>query len=223
MLRPVTLNSESPESRSGHDLEFSGWVSTLEAVYARIWMNLSSAVHRPDHGWHWPALGTTDSDGVPQMRTVVLRATDRESASLVSFTDHRSRKCRQITETPVVTWLFRDASLRAQLRVLTRTRLHRDDQTADDHWNAATLQSRRSYLATLPSGVVSTDPTVNLPEHLRDRAPTQEEVVAGRHNFAVIHSKIESMEWLLLGQRGNLSARFHISGDGSVDGNWLTP
>lgn len=222
-MHSFTLDQEQNGSFRGHDLDFAGWASTPEAIYRRLWMNLTSAAHDSNHGWHWPSLATVDSDNRPQVRTVVLRGADYDSGTLVTYTDRRSRKFQQIQDSPTVSWLFWDAQLRAQLRVETSARLRWDDQTADSCWEASPLTSRRSYLAPLPSGISSPDPATNLPDHLRDRVPTADESNAGRHNFAVIESTIKSMEWLLLGRQGNLSAGFRILEDGSVDGRWLTP
>lgn len=191
----------------------------LATIEDDIWNDLLLAVTDSRHEWHLPVLGTSGSTG-PQLRTVVLRDVNRETRSLVCHTDRRAEKVIEIEKDPEVCWLFYSWEARVQLRMTGTAKLHTDDSIADARWTASRLESRRCYLAPLTPGEVVSPGFVNLPEELRERPPTFEEVESGRRHFAVISCEIHRIEWLFLHWTGNRRAEFNYSGRRVVR-NWL--
>ena len=58
---------------------------------------------------------------------------------------------------------------------------------------------------------------------MTSRLPTESELLAGRSNFAVIRSQVETIDRLLPRRDGNLRAAFHYHADGSLTEQWLEP
>ena len=175
------------------------------------------------HGWHLPVIGTVDAKSRAAMRTGVLRAADQQRGQLTCHTDRRSLKVEHLLRNPALTWLFYDASIRVQLSIVIQATVHTEDELADHRWKLSRLESRRCYLAPLPPGLPSESLTVNLPENLQDRPPSEAEAAAGRENFAVIHAGVQTMNFLWLNHRGNVRSCFNLQEDGGGEASWLTP
>jgi hypothetical protein len=62
-----------------------------------------------------------------------------------------------------------------------------------------------------------------LPEEITDRNPTKEESEAGKTNFVVVSSTIDSMDCLELDVKGNRRSLFVWNEKGELETKWLTP
>ncbi|CAN5272597.1 hypothetical protein BH20ACI1_BH20ACI1_07490 [soil metagenome] len=62
-----------------------------------------------------------------------------------------------------------------------------------------------------------------MPEEIIDRQPTKQESEAGRANFAVISSTIETIDCLELDVKGNRRSLFKWNENGQLETSWLTP
>jgi len=200
---------------------FAGHLDDLNAIFREIWVQLQRATVDATHGWHLPVLGTIDGFS-PCLRTVVLRGANSQEMTLRCHTDIRSEKVAHIRRSPEVSWLFYDSNMRTQLRIQSLADIHKDDEIADEMWEQSRLESRRCYLAPLPPRATTHNPGVNLPANLQKRPPTLAESSKGRHNFAVIDTRITCIEWLWLHHNGNRSARYRVRGKGEVNSSWIT-
>jgi len=196
------------------------WYS-FEAILAESWAMLGHGVNNAEDPFHHPVLGTTGTDGV-SMRTVILRRVIQAERTLICHTDLRSGKVVEIQNDPRVCWLFYHPEHQVQLRLLGHATLHTNDPLADTQWAALPLRSRRIYCSLDAPGVVRDDPVSGLPKFLLHRNPTPEESEAGRPNFAVIATRVDTMDWLLLTTQGNQRAYFSWVGD-EMTTMWLTP
>ena len=187
-----------------------------------LWRQLEQALTESGHGWKLPILGSTSATG-SELRIVVLRNVDAASHSFLVHTDWRSPKIEQLRNDASATWLFYDSRIQIQLRIKSKVSLHFDDDIADREWNAARLSSRRCYLAPAAPGASASTRSVNLPDELTTRLPTEQEVTAGRKHFAVIRSQVLAIDWLLLKRDGNLRAEFVYAEDGGLNSRWLEP
>lgn len=201
---------------------FADCTESLDEVHDLIWIELQRAVVTPAHGWHFPVIGTSTGE-TSNLRTLVLRAVSVEGLSLTSFTDVRSEKIGQIRANSCLSWLFYDRDLRCQLRVMSRASIHSEDEIAEHFWQSSTLESRRCYLAPQAPRTEVPGRSINLPQEFQHRVPTEEEVQAGRENFAVISSQVTVLEWLFLQPTGNLSAKFEFDSTGLIKKSWLAP
>ena len=59
--------------------------STAADIRHRIWTELQRATVDRHHEWRTPVLATSGLDGLPQARTVVLRAADATASQRVGF------------------------------------------------------------------------------------------------------------------------------------------
>ncbi len=179
----------------------------LEALLLQCWGYLEEGAGTARSPFHTAVLGTVE-DGEPRLRTVVLRAADREAGRVLCHTDLRSAKVRQIRDDAPVSWLLYDPGRKVQLRLEGRARVHADDALADERWRASAAGSRRCYLVQPGPGDVLESAGSTLPQGLRGRRPEPGETEPGRGNFAVVAAGIDLIDWLHLTADGHRRARF---------------
>ena len=200
---------------------------SLEELLSDAWTSLVKAVKDARHEWHLPVVSTIDPDGRPSARVVVLR--DVQPASLAGpwlacHTDRRSRKVAELAGgAGTAAWTFYERERKVQLRVVGSTRVHLEDDVADEAWARSSASSRRCYLA--PHGpseeIESWDP--NLPVEWMKSVPDLESSEAGRRNFAVVRTTVQEMERLELHHDGHLRSRWRWRGAELIDSGWLAP
>ena len=196
----------------------------LPLVLEYAWDHLTRACSDREHGFHLPVLTTLDGSGGPEARTVVLRLAMPAERCLVAHTDVRAPKVAHIMADRRVSWCFYDRARGLQVRCQGIAIVERTGSLADARWTASSVHSRRCYLAPRPPSEPADAPTHNLPEELRERAPTHDESELGRTNFGVIASFVHQLELLKLHHNGHLRARFTWNDAGLCDGGqWLAP
>ena len=197
--------------------------ATLDEQLADAWRGLAEAVGNGRHEWHLPVIASVGVDGRPEARTVVLRAADFESRTLVFHTDRRSPKISEIEASGRLAWAFYDRASKTQLRISGATTVHSSDEVADAGWARTALSSRRCYLAPhAPSGVLEAWHP-NLPDGLHASRPDAETSEAGRRNFALVRTRVDRLERLELHHDGHLRAAWSWDGAGQSEGRWLAP
>ena len=104
------------------------------------------------------------------------------------------------------------------------SRVHTEGPTFEDAWQRTAPMSRRCYLAPNVPGSVSDEPSANLPDDLLVADPNYERSEDGKANFAVVESRVERMDWLLLKHSGHRRAKFEWGEDGDLLlADWLEP
>lgn len=196
---------------------------SLEAVLASVWTELEIGAAKAKHGFHQPVLATTDADGTPSARTVVLRKADRHLGLVACHTDARAQKLAHLRQQPTAAWCFYDKGRRIQVRAFGSATVHTEDSVADEHWERSPTRSRRCYLAPAVPGSVSSSASPNLPDALLDREPTPEESEAGRPNFAVVRCRLHKLDYLELHHAGHVRARFIRPAEDRWAGEWIEP
>lgn len=190
-------------------------------ILKRIWKHLDLGVIDSKHPFHTPVFGT-DSVDSPSIRVVVLRRFWRKPAALAFHTHLGSPKVEQIKNNPNVSWLFYHVEEKFQVRVNGVAEIHTDDELVEEQWAATGVFSRRCYVGEAPTQI-SKKPTHGMPKDLAKRNPTPEESEAGRENFAVITSTINSIDCLELDVHGHRRSLFVWNEDGELETKWLTP
>ncbi|MDO9504908.1 pyridoxamine 5'-phosphate oxidase family protein [Hydrogenophaga sp.] len=177
---------------------------TAADIHHRIWTELQRATVDRHHEWRTPVLATTGLDGLPQARTVVLRAADATASQLSFFTDRRSPKVVELQAVPAAAFVFWSKRLNWQLRVRVATQVHTEGPLVDAAW-ARVSQSAAAgdYLSPQAPGSALGDHTDH--EH-------------GAHHLAVVTARIEHIDWLELARTGHRRAR--LTDDALV---WLVP
>ena len=200
MLKASTVQKESCRREylsPDHQPEF---YNDLAKTLGEAWRLLESGASDRRSPFHTPALGTIDSDGCPSVRTVVLRAADRNQRLLRFHTDIRSAKCREIAVSPNVSVHFYDAGSKIQLRVRGVARVHCSDVMATSAWEETRPFSRVCYTVQSAPGTRLRDP------RKIERVRNDEAMETGRANFAAIHVSISTLEWLFLAAHGHRRA-----------------
>lgn len=190
-------------------------------ILKKIWKHLDLGVLERGHPFHTPVFGSVEN-GAPSLRVVVLRRFWRRPPALAFHTHAGSPKVAQIEENNEVSWLFYHPQKNFQLRIQGTATVHCDDELAEEQWQATGLFSRRCYVAEAPSRE-SKKPTAGFSEELAGRQPTGEESEAGRANFCVISSTIDTIDCMELDSRGHRRSLFVWNDAGELETRWLTP
>ena len=184
---------------------------SLPGLAATIWSELDRSAGDPTHPWRTPGLATLDASG-PQVRTVVLRATDLAQRQLVAFSDARATKVSQLIGEQRAQWLFHDSAQRLQLRATTTVQVHQADDVVRRYWESVPESNRRNYRSLQSPGAV-----LSRPEEGRARLPD-----SAAAQFAVLCATVTELDWLWLADTGHRHARFRWQNE-AWQGDWLVP
>lgn len=190
-------------------------------ILKQIWKQLDLGTLDRNHPFHTPVFGTS-SECKANLRVVVLRRFWRRPPQLAFHTHLNSPKINEIKNNPQVSWLFYNQPEKLQLRIKGTAVIHTVDDLAEEQWLATGFFSRRCYVAEAPTQIAK-QATSGMPEEIIERQPTKEESEAGRANFAVISSTIDSIDCLELDVRGNRRSLFLWNKNGELETKWLTP
>ena len=175
--------------------------TSLDAILDAAWAMLRRGAADARDDWHWPVLASTDEDGAPQARVVVLRAADPAQHRLEVHTDRRSGKAGQLARDDRAQLVFHHARRRVQLRVDAQVRLHRDDAVAEAAWARLPAHSRATYAGALAPGTA-----------LSSASPPEPPAGAdGRVHFVVLALSVRRFDWLQLSRPQHRRARFDFA------------
>ena len=178
------------------------------ALLLRLWHELDQALHQRGHAWRTPVLATTDTNGLAQARTVVLRAVDPAAAHLHIYTDRRSPKVSELLARPVATLVFWSAELQWQLRVGARFHVVTQGEAVDAAWE------RVRHTASAGDSLTPAPPGSDLAGVAAAAAGNS----SSPHQLAVLVAQVASMDWLALARSGHQRARWQA---GRL--TWLVP
>lgn len=192
-------------------------------ILKKIYKHLDLGVLEREHPFHTPVFATV-CDGAPNARIVVLRRFWRKNPRALAFHTHvGAPKVSEIKSNPNIAFTFYHPQEKLQIRVKGTARIVRGgDNLHAEQWQATGYFSRRAYAGEAPT-FISEKPTNGLPEDLTERKPTPEESEAGRANFTVVYSTIDSIDCLELDVKGNRRSLFVWNDAGELETKWLTP
>ncbi|RKR85522.1 pyridoxine/pyridoxamine 5'-phosphate oxidase [Mucilaginibacter gracilis] len=190
---------------------------TLSEAFTQCWAKLLYGSIMADNALHTGTVGTLGTNGI-NLRTVVLRAIDPDKKQVIFYTDKRSAKMADIAEHPQLSWLFYDAAEKIQIRLSGQAVVHHNDDIALYHWENVSKAGRKSYMA-IPAPSTGIANASNGLEYL---AGNDVYTVTGYHNYAVIITCVNFIEWLSLKPTGHRRAQFKFTDD-SWKGQWLVP
>lgn len=173
---------------------------------------------------HTPTVATIGADGSPNARVVVFRKFLQDERILIFHTDLRSPKIEEIRNEARISWLLYHPNENLQLRISGKAVIHSEanDALKLQQWQATWNFGRRCYMGAAPSRISET-PTSGLPDAIAESEPTKEESEVGFPNFAVISTKISSIDCLELHIKGHRRSLFNWKENGDLNVNWLTP
>ena len=182
------------------------WATSLDTLHGQVWALLVRGVRDRRASTRHLTLATVTFDGLPAARTVVLRAANKEFATLDVHTDLHAGKVKDVRATPFAAIHVWDASAHLQIRLKADVTMLTGDDVAG-LWSRVPEGSRQAYGGTPQTGKPISD---SLAYH-KDPDPT---------SFVVLRLSITQMDILHLGLR-HRRACFERS-DQWV-GQWLAP
>ena len=207
----------------------------LSALQDRLVRELRRAVHDRHHAWRTPTLATVDAQGLPQARTVVLRACDEHAVSMTVFTDARSPKVRELQQHPGASLLFWSTRLQMQLRVQVKAQVMLDGPLVDAAWNRVKQgPAAADYLAPTAPGSVwpagsdggAREPAAKPQGLCAPQAVSVPQPVSDAHHLAVLQFHARQWDWLELRREGHRRAAW-VAEDTDpprwAPGCWLQP
>ncbi|NJM53275.1 MAG: hypothetical protein HC846_07695 [Blastocatellia bacterium] len=184
-----------------------------EELLSKIFAMLTRGVADRKSPLHTPTLATIGKNGSPQARVVVFRKFFTRKKENLIFTHGfcvllKLRKSEQIKK---VSWLFIHATEKMQFRIAGEATIHADETDAIKlkQWQATWAFGRRCYMGEAPSRIVA-EATSGLPIEIANREPTIEESEIGYPNFAVVATKISSIDCLELFATGHRRTFFFL-------------
>ena len=195
-----------------------------EAILSKIFAMLTRGVADRKSPFHTPTIATVGIDGNPQARVIVVRKFLPDERILLFHTDLRSPKIVEIERNKQIAWLFYHPSEKLQVRISGKAKIHFDenDVLKLKQWQGTWNFGRRCYMGKAPSQFAQ-NATSGLLEAIAEVEPTTEESEAGFPNFAVISTKINSIDYLELHAKGHRRSLFTWRENGELEVNWLTP
>lgn len=188
---------------------------TAPEIRQRIWMELGRAAQDRHHAWRTPVIATVDSGGMPNARTVVLRAVDASRTQLQFYTDARSPKVGEIIRQPCALLVFWSKRLNWQLRVRAGVTIRTEGPDVEAVWDRVSQSaSAGDYLSSLAPGDILASPDAG--SGPAAAAGTMAE--ASRHQLAIITTQVTEIDWLELARGGHRRARI-----GAESWDWVAP
>ncbi|HHP7239326.1 pyridoxamine 5'-phosphate oxidase family protein [Longibacter sp.] len=197
--------------------------SHLDDVLDLVWKEIEAGANDPQHFFRTPTFGTAGIDQ-PQLRTVILRAVQREARALSFHSDRRSSKVSEIRSNDRIAWHAWNPERSLQLRLRGSATVHTTDPVADGMWESEPPASLGHYLKPEAPATVVDEPDDGLPDGFHAGDLIREDVADGRPHFAVIRTVIDEIDALHL-QRGNhqrATFRWNESGK-TFEGDWVVP
>ncbi|MGY6548712.1 MAG: pyridoxamine 5'-phosphate oxidase family protein [Roseinatronobacter sp.] len=182
------------------------WAQSLADLHAQVWTRLIRGVRDRRAPARHPTLATISPEGLPQARTVVLRAADKPRAMLDVHTDLGSAKIADLRACPHAALHVWDDSARLQIRLALDATILTGADVADA-WARVPAPSRAAY-GRHPA------PGAPLAQALAYDSP------ADPTAFAVLHLQIREMDILHLGPAHRRARFTRATG---WQGQWVAP
>lgn len=198
----------------------AAYYNDLEASRAHAWSELARAAADRRHAFHQVQVATVAANGLPEVRTVILRGVDARTGTLRFHSDGRADKLAALAANPVAAVHAYDARAGLQLRLRGPVAVHADDALAEAAWRDAHAMSRVCYRMAPGPGTPLATPDGYAPGV--DRVPEDGAADPGRVHFRAIVVHADMMEWLCLAAAGHRRARWERSAD-IWRGRWLAP
>lgn len=191
----------------------------LKLTLAECWRLLQEGAASRHSAFHVPTVATLDEQGLPELRTMVLRAAEPERRLLRFHTDRRSAKIAQVARSPSGAIHIYDKPSGIQLRLAASLSIEMEGDEVNAAWAASRSFSRICYRVTAAPGAEV--------EHPEDVAFDHGAADEGRSQFCILLARIHRIEWLHLAHAGYRRAIFEVddkdAGKPEWKGRWLVP
>ncbi|MEM7251016.1 MAG: pyridoxamine 5'-phosphate oxidase family protein [Pseudomonadota bacterium] len=199
----------------------------LLAILSGVWRTLSDAVADRDSPLRYPVLGTK-TDAGPSVRTVVLREVNPSTQGIHCYSDARASKVADVGASPAVVWLFCDPKAGIQLRMDAEATV-RTGPKAEATLRKLHPGQLANYLTLGSPGEPIADPRdayalEDANRASRERPSNDHEQLVGRAlaHFAIVETRVMSIDWLQLDSPVSRRARFEREGN-DWRASWIIP
>lgn len=182
------------------------WAAELTTLYDQVWARLVRGVNDRRAPTRHPTLATVCPEGMPRVRTVVLRAANPKAHYLDIHTDSHAAKVHDLRHMPYAALHIWDETARLQMRIDCRAQFLSSADNALE-WERVSPQARVSYGVTPNPGAPIDDALA----YNREPSPAA---------FSVIRFAVSAFDILHLGHH-HRRARFDEIG--GWQGQWLVP
>lgn len=184
----------------------SEWFETLDGIQTRVWKTLGHGVADRNHVARHPTLATASKDGVPGVRTVVLRGVDQAAKTVEFHTDLHSGKVHELRKNPRAELHIWDAEALLQIRLSLDVSILTGRDVAEK-WAKIPDPSRQAYgTHPIPGSPIS--------------GPLDYEKPALQASFAVLVCTVDAIDALYLGVQHRRAEFLQIC---EWDGTWVAP
>lgn len=186
----------------------------LTAIEQKIWILLLEGVKSYKNPFHYGTLANIQ-DGLPELRTVILRKVLEEEKKLFFHTDIRSPKVNFLRKKNSISWLFYDEGLRLQIRMQGSSLIHFNNEIAAVGWQDSRINSQLTYSILHAPGSILEAP---IPIDINEKNPSPDVIEFSASNFAVVETHIEKVDIVFLHHQGNKRAIFDYT---NASFNWV--
>ena len=181
---------------------------TLKEIKSVLFQKLSEAVN-DRHAALREIVFATTSNGIANLRTVILRAFDENQLKVTIYTDARSAKVQEIKQNDQVSILAYDAANKCQLKLFGKARLHVQDSLTQLVWDNL-KGGKKAYNTLIAPGEAV--------RSLDDAHTFRSDLVLD--DFCVIQIELELIELLQLSGEEHIRVQFDLLKNQST---WLVP
>jgi pyridoxamine 5'-phosphate oxidase len=190
----------------------------MDELLGIIWDHLVSGVNAGEKrsAFTMMQVATIGLNGLPGVRTVVMRRADRENSLLAFHTDLRSEKVREIEKEPHVGIVVGDWPAGIQIRLDGLARVVEDRNERLVIWNSSRPRTLTLYRVPLVPGTA-----IETPEDARPSSPTPGPL-EGFENFCVVDVHIQKIDFLDVSGKTHRRAKFSLE-RGQWQATWVAP
>ncbi len=164
-------------------------------IFSSMVNDLKNATKTNRHPFRYFTLATSDYNGIPRMRTVVLREANDELQFTI-YTDKRSKKITHIQDNNNVSLLFMDTERLLQISIQAKASIITDDFTLRNIWKNIPQKSRKDYTSRLAPG-----------EQIKN--PNEIDFLESKHFFSAIQLEPNRIEYLRLKRPNHIRLLFN--------------
>ena len=169
---------------------------------------LHNAIQDGKHEYHCFYFATIQSK-IPQLRTVVLRALNKEKNSISFHSDSRSNKVKEIKSNNNVSALFYDKKRRIQIRLQGKALIDENSKELKRIWSSMKSESKLCYMGPFAPGKKLNYFQPNLPNHNAQNITPKNNTI-GYKNFCRVTINLEKLDWLQLHHKGHKRQLFYF-------------
>lgn len=178
--------------------------AALSEIEQTIWSLLLDGVKSYKNPFHNGTVANIQ-DGLPELRTVILRKVIPAEKKLFFHTDIRSPKVNFLQNNNRICWLFYDEGLRLQIRMHGNALVHFNNEISAAGWEASRTSSRLTYSIEHAPGTLLNTP---IPLNINEKNPSPDVIEFSASNFSVVETSIEKIDIVFLHHTGNKRAVF---------------